>query len=254
MKPFPASSWGALGVNRPNGTWHLAAQTHERHEMIILLKGRQWVRLEHGAPFDARVGDVLLFAQGRAHEEGCDASDELESGFFSFDHPGAAAWPARVHDADGRIRQLAGWMRTEQQRAKEPSPAFTAFAQALLAEYERLVSTPPEPPLLAKLRSHIRAHLTGALTLDGLARLGGVSKYHLIRAWKQSTGHTPMEEIRFLRASHARDLILTTALPLKEIAVRAGFNDEITLNRVCHHCFGIPPGALRQPRRLAVVK
>ncbi len=241
--------FGGVGVNCQAGAWHLAAHVHPTHELVVVMKGRQWVRLDGRAPFDARAGDVVLFAAGRAHEEGGDAGDGLETFFFAIDGVDLTLAPAHLHDADGRIRQLVEWMRLEQQRSGPgTSPAADAFARALLAEHARLWETPPEPPLIRDLR----AHLASVLTLDRLARRAGVSKYHLIRTWKRVTGRTPMEEIRVHRAMHARDLILVTALPLKEIAVRAGFNDAITLNRVFRHCFGTTPGALRRSRDISV--
>lgn len=253
MSSFSAIVFGGVGVNCPGGAWHLPAHAHPAHELVVVMKGRQWVRLDGRAPVEARAGDVVLFAAGRAHEEGCDAADGLETFFFTFDGIDLASAPEQLHDADGRIRQLVEWMRMEQQRSgMGASPAADAFARALLAEHARLGATPPEPPLIRALRAHLRTHLAGVLTLDGLARRAGVSKYHLIRMWKRVTGRTPMEEIRFHRAVHARDLILITALPLKEIAVRAGFNDAITLNRVFRRCFGITPGSLRQSRDVGV--
>ncbi len=248
--PISAITSNHIGVNRPGGAWHLPAQTHPYHELVVVMRGRQWVRVTSAAPFDATAGDVVLFPRGCAHEEGCDATDGLETFFIHVTGVDLGAWPRKIHDAEGRIRQLAGWMHVEQRRlGTAANPSAEAFARALLAEYVRLGSTPPEPALVGELRVYIRKHLTGTLTLDGLARRAGISKYHLIRTWKRLAGRTPMEEIRLLRAAHARDLILTTAMPLKEIAVRAGLNDEITLNRIFRRWLGVTPGSLRHPLR-----
>jgi len=55
-----------------------------------------------------------------------------------------------------------------------------------------------------------------------------------------------MAETRALRADYARDLLLTTDLPLKEITVKTELGDEYALSRVFRHCFGIPPGAFHK--------
>jgi transcriptional regulator GlxA family with amidase domain len=60
------------------------------------------------------------------------------------------------------------------------------------------------------------------------------------------TGLTPMEDLRQLRLEAARDLLLTTDLPLKAIAPRTGLGDEYHLSRLFRRAFGIAPGALRR--------
>ena len=57
-----------------------------------------------------------------------------------------------------------------------------------------------------------------------------------------------MEDLRLIRLAAARDLLLTTALTLKEIAPRCGLGDEFHLARVFSRHFKIPPGAVRRKR------
>jgi transcriptional regulator GlxA family with amidase domain len=75
-----------------------------------------------------------------------------------------------------------------------------------------------------------------------------MSKFHFSRRYRQLTGLTPMEDLRQLRLEAARDLLLTTDLPLKAIAPRTGLGDEYHLSRLFRRAFGIAPGELRRHR------
>jgi AraC family transcriptional regulator len=43
----------------------------------------------------------------------------------------------------------------------------------------------------------------------------------------------------------ARELLVTSNLPLTEIALTTGFSDQSPLSRCFHEILGIPPGAFR---------
>jgi transcriptional regulator GlxA family with amidase domain len=55
-----------------------------------------------------------------------------------------------------------------------------------------------------------------------------------------------MRDLQLLRVESAKQLILTTDLPLKAIAPLAGLGDEYRLSRVFRRHLGLPPGALRR--------
>ena len=51
-----------------------------------------------------------------------------------------------------------------------------------------------------------------------------------------------MADLRRLRLEAARDLLVSTELPLKAVAARCGFCDESHLSRSMHRCCGHRPG------------
>ncbi|UZN00897.1 helix-turn-helix transcriptional regulator [Lysinibacillus sp. MHQ-1] len=58
-----------------------------------------------------------------------------------------------------------------------------------------------------------------------------------------------------LRLTNAKELLLQTNVPLKEIAQRVGFDDEYYFNRRFRQVIGIPPKQFaRQYRQRTVVK
>jgi AraC-like DNA-binding protein len=55
-----------------------------------------------------------------------------------------------------------------------------------------------------------------------------------------------MADVRAIRAQYARELILGTHLPLKEIAPRAGLGNEYSMSRLFRRVFQMPPGQYRR--------
>ena len=75
-------------------------------------------------------------------------------------------------------------------------------------------------------------------TCVGVA-VSGLSKYHFVRQYHSITGHTPMEDARFLRVAQAHHLLMNTALPLHEIGPLVGIRDEFHLSRLLKTVYGV---------------
>jgi transcriptional regulator GlxA family with amidase domain len=113
-----------------------------------------------------------------------------------------------------------------------------------MAETDRCAA-PQEPLLVVAIKMFIRGHLTDKLTLEDLAAHASLSKYHFLRRYKELAGRTPMDEVRRLRLERARELVLATGLPLKQVAELAGFCDEYYLGKAFRTQLGCSPGKLR---------
>lgn len=236
-----------LSVGRHRQTkWRIPAHRHWFHEMIVIFSGCEGVRMS-GGEFKAGAGEILLFKPGQTHEEWVEEGREaLETVFIGFDVQSSADWPCRVHDSDGRVRVLASWLQALQDDSHaEGRRTRAAFFDALIAEYVRL-GRRRESPILELVRDFVRRNISGPVSLEVLARHAGMSKYHFIRRYRRLAGRTPMEDVRRIRAERARDLILTTGLPLKAIAPMVGLSDEFALYRLFRRHFGMRPGRLRR--------
>ncbi|MEI6085052.1 MAG: helix-turn-helix domain-containing protein [Verrucomicrobiota bacterium] len=245
------SSIQLLGIGRhmAKPDWRLAMQVHTHHEVIIITAGRQFAEVE-GTTLTVSTGDVLWFPQNVVHTEWADPNDPVQSLFAGI------VWPelprplsCRITDAEGRISQLARWLYAEREHDPAPNrPITTALTQTIVAEYLRL-TTEHNDPRVGQLRKFMRQHFSRTLTLDDLAAAINLSKFHFIRRYRSLTGRTPMEDLRLIRLEAARDLLLTTNLPLKEIAPRCGLGDEFHLCRLFRRQFRTSPGQFRQHRR-----
>lgn len=84
------------------------------------------------------------------------------------------------------------------------------------------------------------------ISLDDIAAAARLSKYHLIRLFRQVHGVTPHVFLQNKRARVARRLIENTGLDLAEIASLAGFGTRWTMFRQLRRVFGAGGFDLRQ--------
>ena len=252
-KKTPEASGGMqpiwVGRVAPDPHWRTKAHHHPHHEISFVLDGRMMVEAG-GRRMDAVAGDVLWYPAGLAHEEWSDSQRPVETHFVAF--AGGCAlrddW-FKLHDARGRMRQMVRWMYEDGQETGSMARSERAFLlQAILAEMERGSGLDSHPAVLLT-RRHVRDHIAEPISLDGLAKAAGLSKFHFLRLYKAETGRSPMRDVRLIRANYARELILGTDLPLKEIAPKAGLGDEYALSRIFRKLFGGAPGQYRRFRR-----
>ncbi len=235
----------SISRHRPAEAWHMAPHQHAHCEMVVVAHGRQETEIA-GRRYVAEMGDALFYPPKILHEEWSARRDRLESIFFSF------AWPDcppdlhhHLRDPKGRMLALAGWLLAERD-AHSPGAAATrgALLSAIMALYAQGVGG-GEDPLVTATRRYIRAHLAEPLTLEALAVRAGLSKFHFLRRYRTLTGRTPLDDVRALRVDRARELILTTDLPLKTVAPLTGLANEQHLSRLFRRQLGITPGSLR---------
>lgn len=119
--------------------------------------------------------------------------------------------------------------------------------QLLMIAYHGLhFNTVPQlPKNIFLLQRYIEQHFTEELNTEQLSAFACISKYHLIRQFKQYTGFTPHAYIVHLRVLQAADLLLTTDLPSYQIGQLLGFTTEANYIRQFKLEYGCTPGQYR---------
>jgi len=229
---------------RTDRQWTMQAHAHPYWEMLIFAAGRHWADLD-GRDVWSGPGDVLLFSPGQRHREHTAMEAHTEWLCLAFELVDGEPLPGRGHDRTGRIRLMGEWLHSERQSLSPTAGHLRdALLGALLAEFLETFQT-RDHDLVERLRQHVREHLTVPLRLADLARVAGLSRFHFVREFHRLAGRTPMAYVRLLRLEHARDLLVSSTLPLKSIAERCGLGDEHSLCRLFRAHFGVSPGSLR---------
>ena len=94
-----------------------------------------------------------------------------------------------------------------------------------------------EPALRA-----IRDEYARAFTVDELAALCRVSKYHFCRVFKDVMGQTAMQYLCDYRLKIADAMLTNTSHSVSQIAAQCGFESENYFGRCFKRRYGIPPG------------
>jgi len=79
------------------------------------------------------------------------------------------------------------------------------------------------------------------ITVDELAALCGVSKFHFCRIFREATGMTAMQYLTHCRLKMADILLSSTDKKIAEIAWECGFEDESYFGRCYKKCKGYSP-------------
>lgn len=92
----------------------------------------------------------------------------------------------------------------------------------------------------------IRERACGGLNVDELAAEVGVSRSVLQRRFRSAVGHTLHDEITRVKLARAKELLAHTALPIAEVAEKAGFKHQEYLGVVFRQQVGTTPAQYRK--------
>jgi len=101
------------------------------------------------------------------------------------------------------------------------------------------------PRAFRRVREYIVVHLAEDLSNPVLAGLVGLSTYYFTRAFKRSAGVSPHRFVLRCRVERVKQLLVETELPLAQIAITAGFNDQSHCTRRFHELVGTTPRRFR---------
>lgn len=91
-------------------------------------------------------------------------------------------------------------------------------------------------------RDYIHDNFRREITLDGIARKALLSKYHLLRSYKQTFSITPYQLVLQLRLqASAKMIIQQQQTSLEEIATNTGFSDRRSFTKAFKKAYGCPP-------------
>jgi AraC-like DNA-binding protein len=103
-------------------------------------------------------------------------------------------------------------------------------------------------PAVARARAWLDAHAEKDVSVWTLAQLVGLSPYHLVRTFHLHVGMPPHRYQTVLRVLRARRL-LTSGVPIADVAHLTGFCDQSHLSRCFTQVLGTTPGRFRARER-----
>ncbi len=272
MEPLPYEKRGYL--NEPFRLFHLADANHQEiayhyhtfHKIIILLAGRAGYAIE-GERYTLLPGDYVLVGRGSIHKPIVERGDFYERVILyisptylrelSQDGDDLAACFRQAqqdfryvyHSGGDRVREL--FTQLEQSQQEEGFGAALlqrALFTQLMVEVNRVslaggtVSAAAGDSKVVAILQYLNAHLTEGLTIDDLADRFYISKYHMMRRFREETGytiHSYLTEKRLLLAQQ----LLSQGIPLGEAALRCGYQEYSTFSRAYKKQFGRAPSA-----------
>ena len=104
---------------------------------------------------------------------------------------------------------------------------------------------------LANVKNYIDAHYANPITLDELANLAFMSKFHLVREFSKALGTSPIEYLLERRIGEARVLLSSTSMSISDIATSVGFSSASYFSQRFKLITGTTPIEFRNTQRLS---
>ncbi|MBF2029577.1 MAG: helix-turn-helix transcriptional regulator [Oscillatoriales cyanobacterium C42_A2020_001] len=98
---------------------------------------------------------------------------------------------------------------------------------------------------LQQVLDHIDSFLDRDLSLEALASVVGISRYHFINLFKQSMGMTPHQYVIQQRIERAQMLLRDRTLAISEISLACGFTNQSHFTRLFRKHVGVTPKTYR---------
>jgi AraC family transcriptional regulator len=96
----------------------------------------------------------------------------------------------------------------------------------------------------------IESHLADELTLDRVAKVAGISRFHMVRAFAAATGLSVIRYVRSRRLSEAARALAKGAPDILSLALEADYGSHEAFTRAFRDRFGVTPESVRSSSRL----
>lgn len=157
----------------------------------------------------------------------------------------------RVHPHSAPVQTLTKIYKMGAKQSIQSSYRAQALAYEFimsLYEYKESKKDSMEdwPDSIVSAALYIHHHYSREVTLEDLAQVAGLSRYHFTRLFKETTGITPIQYVTNFRIQQAADLLINSSIKIESIANQVGYQNANYFNKVFHKVTGESPGSFRK--------
>jgi AraC family transcriptional regulator len=228
-------------------------------EFVWMVEGDavyQW----NNAKVKAPEGAIVLCRPGGIDAFEWDKNRRTRHGYFHFDllsipgtWPAVTAWPFVRLPRDGDL--LRSTFRYLLTPGRKQTPAMRLAVMQMLAAFvfgefdsgdiPRETLPRPVDTTLRHIHRVLQEDASTPLSLNELAKVGGVTPEHLCRLFRSATGYTPSTTLRMARLDRALILLARSNYGIGEIAAMCGFGTQFHFSRRFREAFGATPREMR---------
>ena len=178
---------------------------------------------------------------------------------------GARAALATLGAADAaapsaRVLALDAWGRNPEATGSLPSWLRGRWLEPVMVDDQRIGTLVKFPGILQgfsaksvglpryKLRrvtAYVQERIDGPISLDDLAHIAGVSRFHFHRQFRKSTGVTPHAYVLRARIERAKVLLTGSDLTIGEVSGAVGFADQSHFSNIFRKLTAMTPRGFR---------
>lgn len=264
---------------RDNVSGEMSLHYHDFDKIIVFWGGKVNYMIE-GCYYELKPGDIVLVGHGQIHRPVIDnqvpyersilyISTEYLRRYLTQEYDPSLCF-ARAASEKSYVLRLPEAVRAEAERTLLRLERCSAGKQygyelemqllflTFMLEINRIVEggrgfreISPEAVFnqkIVEILNYIGEHLTGEISVDGLADRFYVSKYYLMRTFKKETGYTIHRYITEKRMILAKEKLLSGS-PAVKVSEECGYSDYSTFLRAFSQNTGMTPSEFVTQRR-----
>lgn len=248
-----------ITYSRYDNEWISVEHSHAIAEMLYIISGEGQVAIASQRHRIAK-DDFVIIPPHWMHTEFSSSAQPLEylcigvsgvdivSGIEDFDP---------IVDLGVARGQVSGMMTGIYREMQRKLPEYEIMAKSLFYSLlvklvrDRIIDVSQDEERLmrsniAEVKRYIDAHYAESFTLDDLASIAALSKYHLVREFKAATGASPMDYLLARRITESKKLLAGTEYPISDIAESVGFSSSSYFSQRFHKVTGMTPMSWRR--------
>ena len=243
--------------------WTSSLHTHPCTELFYVTRGNGKFRINNET-LNVRSDDLIIVNPLISHTEIGIPGQPFEyivmgvEGFTFQDKDNSEYILSNYYDFK---HEVLFYLKTLLVEAKKKEEGYQQVCQCLLeiliinikrrAKIQmRVAPAEDKNKLCAMIENYIDAHFKEDISLDTLADLTFVNKYHIVHAFKEYKGIAPISYLQQKRIDEAKQLLRNTDLQISEIADVVGFSSLQYFTQAFKKKLNVSPGRYRRESRM----
>jgi AraC-like DNA-binding protein len=267
MRVLPGQAYPPQGHPKGYDFTLAKGRVLDAHALVYISGGRGTFESRKSAQQSIEAGQVIFLYPGVWHRYRPDVETGWNEYWVGFEGEVARRWvknkffsPRRPVFKPGQeekwltlFTELIAVIKLNRPALQQVMAGFTAQMLGLLYSGQQTGRAGDDHDLLMvqKAIAKMQAEIEGGLEAQALARELNVSYSSFRHTFHEHTGSSPHQYLLELRLIRARNLLMQTALSIKEIAQQAGFDDEHYFCRFFKMKTGGTPGQWRSRSRIS---
>lgn len=241
---------------------------HEFHKLLFLRSGNIGYSIE-GRHFELKKNDMIIVPAGCVHRPETDA-EKLYSRYVLYISPelpikystvgtdltacfnGSGGAVRFSEEVLNRIQKIFCEMKendTEGFGCDVMQRSLILQLMVILGRWQREPKNAVEgianDRKILDILQYINEHIGDELSIDSIAERFFISKFHMMRRFKEETGYTVHSYVSNKRLLNARQMIASGEGAM-DVCYKCGFKDYSTFSRAYGKMFGVSPGGRKK--------
>lgn len=151
------------------------------------------------------------------------------------------------HDTDGSVGRIVKNMEREYAECHTGHmEMLRCYLTQVLVYAARACETRIPHEAVTKVMEHLKTHYTESLSLDALSRLTGYTPQYLSNLFSDEVGISIQSFLQRIRIEEACKLLISTSLPVAEVAAAVGYQDTRHFSKVFRRYHIVSPREYRK--------